>query len=482
MVIASYTRKTGLCGLLALCLMVLSVAVPGPWSSARAQSLPDSRDHIRLSFAPLVRKVAPAVVSISSKRVVTTRVNPFMNDPFFAPFFQQGFGGIPRQRVESALGSGVIVDPSGLVVTNAHVVRGADMITVALADGREFEGKVSLADDASDLAVVQILALNESLPSAPLTSSESLEVGDLVIAIGNPFGVGQTVTSGIVSARARPNLDINDFNFFIQTDAAINPGNSGGPLVDMNGGIVGINTAIYSRDGGSLGIGFAIPAEMVKTVVAAERNGGADSGGVVRAWLGVRMQDMTPDIARSVGLDRPRGAMVVKVARGSPADDAGLQVGDAILAVNGRDVANAAEMHYRWATVPLGEEAAFQVWRQNRTLSLNVPARLPPDTPARNETLIKGRSALSGVTVAAINPRVAAEFGLPDDAEGVAIVKIDSRSSAARFLDKGDILLSLNGRDIQQPDDVQRALSATGSRTLVLIFDRRGAVQKLLVR
>lgn len=466
--------------LAAFSMIALTAAIP-----ARAQDTtqpPDNMQQIKLSFAPVVKKVAPAVVSISSKKTVTTRLNPFMDDPFFAPFFQQGFGGLPRKRVESALGSGIIVKPNGLIVTNSHVVRGADEITVTLSDGREFEGKVSVSDDASDIALVRIPALDESLPFADLDSSESLAVGDLVIAIGNPFGVGQTVTSGIVSAQARPNLDINDFNFFIQTDAAINPGNSGGPLVDMNGGVVGINTAIYSRDGGSLGIGFAIPAEMVKTVIAAEGKGQTGSGGIARAWLGVQIQDMTSDIAKSLGLDRPRGAMVAKISQGSPASAAGLRVGDAVLAINDKEVANAAELHYRWATVPIGGKADFKVWRQNRTLTVSIPARLAPDNPPREDTQIKGRSALSGATVANINPAVANELGLPDDAEGVAIVRIDPASRAARLVTKGDILIAINGRKIADVSDVQKALNGSGQRGLALTLDRDGAIQQIVIR
>lgn len=443
---------------------------------------PASAAQIRLSFAPVVKKVAPAVVSISSKKTVTARVNPFMDDPFFAPFFQQGFGGLPRKRVESALGSGIIVSPDGLIVTNSHVVRGADEITVTLADGREFPGKVSVSDEASDLALVRIVVKGEALPFASLDSSESLEVGDLVIAIGNPFGVGQTVTSGIVSAQARPNLDINDFNFFIQTDAAINPGNSGGPLVDMNGGVVGINTAIYSRDGGSLGIGFAIPTEMVKTVIAAEGKGQAGADGVARAWLGAQLQDMTSELAQSIGLDRPRGALVSRVSEKSPAEEAGLRAGDAIVGLNGKDIANAAELHYRWATLSPGDKADFKIWRQNQALTLSVPVRLSPNNPARDTIQIKGRSPLSGASLARLSPALASGLGLPDDAEGVVITQVDPSSTAARLVAKGDILLAVNGRKIGAVSDVQKALAGSAGRGFSLVLNRGGAIQQIMIR
>jgi serine protease Do len=281
--------------------------------------VPDSRAAIQMSFAPVVKKVAPAVVNIYTKRVVTQRLSPFMDDPFFRQFFGNAFqlnrGGVTRDRVENALGSGVIASADGLVVTNAHVIKGADEIQVVLPDGREFDAHVTLTDAPSDLALLRISAPGEKLPFVTLKPSENMEVGDLVLAIGNPFGVGQTVTSGIISALARSSLNIENFNFFIQTDAAINPGNSGGPLVAMDGSVIGINTAIFSQSGGSLGIGFAIPSEMVATVVAAEKNGQAGDGGVVRAWLGVTTQAVTPEIAESLGFKTPHGIMKARRAR-----------------------------------------------------------------------------------------------------------------------------------------------------------------------
>ena len=266
----------------------------------------------RLSLAPVVKKVAPAVVNVYASRVDTMPRNPLFDDPIFRRFF--GGGGGEDQRVQKALGSGVIVDPSGLVVTNHHVIEGMTDVKVALADKREFEAEIVLRDPRTDLAVLRIKG-GENFPVLELGDSDALEVGDFVIAIGDPFGVGQTVTQGIVSALARTQIGINDYGFFIQTDAAINPGNSGGALVDLDGKLVGINSAIYSRSGGSMGIGFAIPVNMVKSVVAAARHGGTT---VRRPWLGATLQNVSKDIADNLGLERPTGALVVEVVeRGS---------------------------------------------------------------------------------------------------------------------------------------------------------------------
>ena len=250
------------------------------------------------------------------------------------PFFRQFFGVVPRQQVERSLGSGVIVDPSGLIVTNYHVIEGASEVKVALSDKREFAADIVLKDQRSDLAVLRIKGAKERFPTLQFANSDDLQVGDVVLAIGDPFGVGQTVTHGIVSAVARTDVGISDYQFFIQTDAAINPGNSGGPLVDMNGRMVGLNSAIYSRSGGSQGIGFAIPANMVRVVVASAEGG---SGAVKRPWLGAKLQEVTPDIADSLGLQRPSGALVASVVADSPAARAGIKTGDVIVSVDGTD-------------------------------------------------------------------------------------------------------------------------------------------------
>ena len=290
-------------------LLALVLALPS--TAAMAQDVPASRAEISMSFAPVVKQTAPAVVNVyAQRRVAQQGFNPFGDDPFFRRFFgDDGFFGAPRERVQNSLGSGVIVDAGGLIVTNNHVIKGGTDIRVVLSDKREFEAKVVLADERTDLAILRINPGNARLPVVPFGDSDALEVGDLVLAIGNPFGVGQTVTSGIVSALSRTQVGITDYQFFIQTDAAINPGNSGGALIDMAGRLVGINTAIFSRSGGSIGIGFAIPVNMVAAVVRSSETGGK----IVRPWSGADMQDVTAEIAESLGFDRPQGALIAQL-------------------------------------------------------------------------------------------------------------------------------------------------------------------------
>src|SRR5215469_265713 len=298
----------------ALIWLTVAAACLGP---AVAQTAPRSREAIRLSFAPIVKQAAPAVVNVFSRRVVRTSASPFADDPFFRRFFgDRSPFGIPQERVQNSLGSGVVIDPDGIIVTNHHVIQEGQEITVVLSDRREFEAKVLRSDERTDLAVLKIDPKGERLPTLEIGDSDALQVGDLVLAIGNPFGVGQTVTSGIVSAVARTNIGISDYRFFIQTDAAINPGNSGGALVSMDGRLVGINTAIFARDGGgSIGIGFAIPANMVRSVIA---NLNGDK--IVRPWFGASGQNVTADIANSLGLPHPTGVLLADVYPGSPAE------------------------------------------------------------------------------------------------------------------------------------------------------------------
>lgn len=443
--------------------------------------MPASPQQMQLSFAPIVRKVAPAVVNIYTKRNVIERVNPFMSDPFFAPFFEGGrFGGRLRQQVESTLGSGVIIEPEGLVVTNAHVVKGAQQITVVLTDGREFEAKPALVDEASDLALLRLEANGEELPYVSLKPSETLEVGDIVLAVGNPFGVGQTVTSGIVSAQGRSSLDINDFNFFIQTDAAINPGNSGGPLVALDGGVVGINTAIFSRSGGSLGIGFAIPSEMVASVVAAEK-AGMSAGGIIRSWLGVTAQTVTGDIASSLGMDRPQGALITALHPASPLAKAGMKIGDVILSVNSKKIHDPSEMKFRMATLSLGDKASMEVMRKGKTSIYEIKVIAPPDDPPRQETPLSGNHPLDGAVIANLNPAVAVELGAVDYEEGVVVLK--APQTGFRVIAAGDILLEINGAAIQRVGDVKATLAkGGGAQGWSFVLRSQGRTRKIVIR
>lgn len=449
---------------------------------ASAQEIPQNQGQITLSFAPVVKQVAPSVINIFTKRIVTRNVSPFMNDPLFAQLFQ-GMG-FPQQRLEGALGTGVIVDSSGLAITNAHVIRGSEEITIALSDGREFPAKIVLQDDASDLALLRISAKGEKLPAARLQSSENLEVGDLVIAIGNPFGVGQTVTSGIISALARSSMNINDYNFFIQTDAAINPGNSGGPLVSMSGGVIGINSAIYSKDGGSLGIGFAIPSEMVSTIIAAEKSGQVSkSGDVVHPWVGITAQDITSDIATSLGLSAPTGALISELHEASPAIDAGLKQGDVITAINGHKVKDSSELRFRLATITLGQTATIAYKRNGEDFETNIKAITPPDSPARNTIKIKGKNPLDGASLSNINPAVTVEFSLKNTpSKGVVVTGVTQGTLSVRVVRVGDVIIAVNGNRVSSPDEVQEEMNHMTRQGWILKVISDGQERTLMVR
>jgi serine protease Do len=464
---------TGMKRLLVLaCLLTLAMAYPAVGAAAQERAVPEARAEITLSFAPLVRDVAPAVVNIYTRRVVTARpLSPLLNDPFFRRFFpRELLRGQPRRRQEAALGSGVIVEADGLVVTNHHVIDRAEEITVVLADRREFEAEVILSDDSTDLAVLRLSGVEESLPVVPLADSDALQVGDLVLAIGNPFGVGQTVTSGIVSAQARTTAGITDYNFFIQTDAAINPGNSGGALVDMQGRLVGINTAIYSRSGGSLGIGFAIPANMVRSVLDSIERGIP----LQRPWLGADGQNVTADIAESLALDRPRGVLVNLVEPDSPAEAAGLRVGDIVLAVNGREVAGIDALRFRVATLTIGTPARLTVWRDGGTADLTLDVIAPPEDPPRNITPLAGRHPFAGAVVANLSPALIAELEYRGSLRrGVVVLEVDRRAPAGRLgLRPGDVIREVNGIAIPDVATLRQVLGR-GARSWHLTV-RRG--------
>lgn len=462
---------------------VLCIAL-GATAFAQDRAVPESPMQITLSFAPLVKKTSPAVVNIYTKKIVQQRVSPFTADPMLQRFFgDMGMRGLTREQVESSLGSGVIVEADGLIVTNAHVVKDAQEIMVVLADRREYEAKLSLIDERSDIAILRILNAKEDLPFAPLKSSEKLEVGDIVLAIGNPFGVGQTVTSGIVSALARSSLNINDFNFFIQTDAAINPGNSGGPLVAADGGVVGINTAIFSRDGGSLGIGFAVPSEMVATVIAAEKSGNHTGRAITRAWLGINGQQVTAAIADSLGLNRPAGVLINEINSASPLLKEGMKIGDVVIAINGRPVSDTAELKFRLATVPLGEDVKLDVLRKGAPKSFEVEATAPPDSPARDETTLSGRHPLTGAVVANINPAVAVEHNLNAEKDGVVVTKIADGRGLSRVLQPGDLIVAVNAQAIKSVAMLKDVLDrAAPGQPFAVVIERGGEKTQIVIR
>jgi len=419
------------------------------------RAIPQSQAQIQLSYAPVVARAAPAVVNVYSNRIVRQAVNPF---------FQQFFGQGPmRSRVEQSLGSGVIVRGDGVILTNQHVINGGTDIKVALTDRREYTARVLLSDQRTDLAVLKIDPGPDILPSLEFGDSDRIQVGDLVLAIGDPFGVGQTVTSGIVSALARSNGGASDYQFFIQTDAAINPGNSGGALITMDGRLIGINSSIVSSSGGNIGIGFAIPSNMAKIVVD-----GALSGGIKRPWLGAEGQAVTAEIARSMGLPRPEGVLLSQVHPRSPAAQGGLRQGDVVFAIDGFAVDDTNAMRYRVATKRPGDAVSVRYYRDGgpRTVSLRVS--LPPDD-AREESTISGRNPMEGARVANITPALADELQMDLMATGVVVLAIDDSSSAERFgFRQGDIVRQVNNDRIANVAQLRRALDGADAWRITL--------------
>ena len=420
--------------------------------SQEARVLPASPQAVKLSLASVAKRAAPSVVNVYAARVIENR-NPLLDDPIFRQFFGGQRSG---EQVQRSLGSGVIVD-GGLVVTNNHVIERMDQVKVSLADKREFEAEIVLKDPRSDLAVLRLKDVKEKFPAIELGDSDALQVGDFVLAIGNPFGVGQTVTHGIVSAVARTQVGISDYQFFIQTDAAINPGNSGGALVDQSGKLIGINTAIFSRSGGSQGIGFAIPVTMVRVVLASAQGG---NNVVRRPWLGAKLQAVTAEISEAFGLKRPAGALVGTVTPKSPADRAGLRTGDLIVAIDEQVVEDPNAFDYRFATKNLGGQAQIGVLRSGREIRVVVALEPAPETP-RDERVIRGRSPFAGARVANMSPSLAEELRLDAGLQGAVIVELTEGSVAREigFFRKGDVIVAVNSEKVGQTRDLDRVTS-----------------------
>lgn len=450
----------------ALALIVITI---GSSTHAQERVVPRSATELKLSFASVVKKATPAVVNVYAARAVEVR-NPLFDDPLFRRFFGAP-GNIPREQMQRSLGSGVIVDQSGLIITNNHVVEGATEVKVSLADKREFEAEIVLKDSRTDLAVLRIKdTTRERFPSIEFGNSDELQVGDVVLAIGNPFGVGQTVTHGIVSALARTQVGITDYQFFIQTDAAINPGNSGGALVDLAGKLVGINTAIFSRSGGSQGIGFAIPANMVQVVVASAKGGGK---AVKRPWLGAKLQNVTPEIAEGLGLKRATGALVASVSPNSPAAKAGLKSGDVIVSIDGQAVEDQNGFDYRFGLRPLGGEAKVGLIRGTAETTISIALMTAPDRP-REEVTIKSRSPLSGTKVGNLSPALAEELRLDPAIEGVVVLDVAAGSPAQRLgFQRGDVVVEINEQKIGTSKDLER-VTRNASRMWEITILRNG--------
>jgi Do/DeqQ family serine protease len=451
-------------------LMVLICGGNGVFAETR---VPQSQGEITLSFAPLVKSAAPAVVNIYAKRIVETQTHPFHNDPFFRNFFRDF--GATRPQVENSLGSGVIVGADGIVVSNYHVVGGATEITVVLNDGREFSASPLLSDSDSDLAVLKLHSNNE-MPYLTFRDSETVEVGELVLAIGNPFGVGQTVSSGIVSGLARSGTARGDGRgYFIQTDAPINPGNSGGALIDMAGQLIGINTSILTRSGGSNGIGFAIPASLVLQVVAQAQAGRST---FERPWAGLSGQALNMELAQSLQIPTSSGMIITAMHPQSPFKDAGFVVGDVITAVDGKPVSSPAEMLYRLSVSGIGERADITRTNAKSINVLSVDLLSAPDIPQRVITEFDTRSFFPGLIVSSINPAVEAELNLPWGIKGLAVIE-SGPVAASIGIRQGDILLAANGLDLERAKDIDSILSSGGRTGMALV--QRGA-QRISLR
>ncbi len=458
---------------LAVILLIAIALIPlftAPSAQADIRKLPESRAEIQLSFAPLVRAAAPAVVNVYTKKIVRQRTSPF--DRF------RGYGGMSRERVQNSLGSGVIVGPDGVIVTNNHVIEGADELLVVLSDRREYPAELIMADARTDLAVLQIDTEGDPLPTLDYADTRDVEVGDLVLAIGNPFGVGQTVTNGIISATARTDVGVSDYAFFLQTDAAVNPGNSGGALVNSRGELVGVNTAIFSRSGGSNGIGFAIPAEMVKRVVDAAIH----EGRIVRPWLGLKGQSVTYDIARSQGLDRPLGIIITEVYENGPADRAGLRRGDLVTAIEGREVFDERGLKFLAATEAPGTRVTLDILRGQKPRQVRVHLAPPPGATDADLVLLEGRQPFAGAEVAELSPALAEEIGRDPFEKGVIVTRILRGAYARRIVRPGDVIVRVNGQSVETLEDLDDTLNGATSSVWRVEINRNGQLVSGTVR
>jgi serine protease Do len=424
------------------------------------------------AMAELSAAIKPAVVNISSTKTIKMRnmPSPFFNDPFFQDFFGNQFRNFqqPRERKESGLGSGVIVEKDGYILTNNHVIAGADEIKVKLSDKKEYKGKVIGTDQKTDLAVIKINA--DNLPAIKLGDSDKVKIGEMVIAIGNPFGLNQTVTSGIVSAKGRANVGVADYEDFIQTDAAINPGNSGGALVNVKGELIGINTAIFSMSGGYQGVGFAIPSNMAKVVM----DNLIKNGKVVRGWLGVFIQPITPELSKQFNLKDEKGALIGDVTEDSPAEKVGLQRGDIVIEFDGKEVLDATSLRNIVAATPPGKSVSIKVLRDGnpKTFKITItemPSQMQSSAGASN-------NQLKGVHVQALTRELKKQLDVPDRLKGVVISDIDEVSPAAGTLAKGDVIIQIDQKNVASLKDYETVVSGIKSNQgILMLIYRNGA-------
>jgi len=438
---------------------------------------PVSLGNFTNGFASVLKPALPAVVNIHTSKVVKQRSQlPFFNDPMFRQFFGDQFGNEPRAEREHSLGSGVIVTPDGTILTNNHVIDGATDIKVDLSDKREFQAKIVGTDAKTDIAVLKINATD--LPSLPIGDSSKLQVGDVVFAIGEPFGLTSTATMGIVSATGRGDLGIENYEDFIQTDAAINPGNSGGAMIDLHGNLIGINTAILAENGGgNQGIGFAIPINMARAVMDQI----VSHGKVVRGYLGLYPQDVTPALAKQFGLSQPSGALVGEVEPDTPAARAGLKRGDVILAMNGQAVSSANDLRLRISEMAPGTTVKLQISREGRTQDVSVALAELPEKAEKAGPEDNGGSGLEGVDVQPLTPDIVEQLQLPAGTRGVVVWSVDPASPAASSLQRGDVIQEVNHKPVASIEQFRQAVSAAGKGSVLLLVNRQGVTTYVVI-
>ncbi|TNE69598.1 MAG: PDZ domain-containing protein [Rhodobacteraceae bacterium] len=454
--------------------LAFTVTNPAQMAFAETPQVPESRAEIQLSFSPIVKETSPSVVNIYASRVVEERLSPFADDPFFSQFFRSGPA---RQRVQRSLGSGVIVSGDGLVVSNYHVVGEASDIRVVLSDKREYKGEVILADKDADVAVLRLDGASD-LPALPLADSDALEVGDLVLAIGNPFGVGQTVSSGIVSGLARSGSAIpGGAGSYIQTDAAINPGNSGGALVDMAGRLVGINTSILSRSGGSNGIGFAIPANLVREFT---RQAEAGQTRFIHPWSGVSTQSVDDAVAEALGLERPEGVVLSELHPQSSFAALGLTAGDVLLSLDDQPILSPSDLEYRLSILPVGASVKLSALRAGEPVELDLSLIAAPGSESIDRVEITSSGPLGGLVVADLTPALIDEFGLSLMSDGVVL--LEAQGPSARLgLQPGDRIVEVNATEIRTTKDLQSAARQKIGMWLIT-FERGGRLLRMRVK
>jgi serine protease Do len=447
-------------------------------------ALPVSLGNFANGFSAVIKPALPAVVNIRTSKIVKPQANqmsPMFNDPMFRQFFgdQFGQGGKPHAEREQALGSGVIITPDGTILTNNHVIDGATDIKVQLSDKREFVAKLVGADPKSDVAVLKIEG--KDLPTLPLGDSSQLNVGDLIFAIGDPFGVGETATMGIVSATGRSRLGIEDYENFIQTDAAINPGNSGGAMIDIHGNLVGINTAILSHggSGGNEGVGFAIPMSMAKPVMDQI----LAHGKVIRGYLGVHIQDFSPELAKSFNFNQSGGVLIGDVSANTPAANAGLKKGDVIVKLNGQAESDSNDLRNTISQMSPGTQVKLDIWRDGKVEPFTVTlGELPKDKETAESSEDSSSGEIQGIDVQDLSPEISQQLNLPSGTHGVVVTSVDPASAAAAAgINRGDLIQEINHKPVTSASQYKQLMSAAGTQPILLLINRGGITSYVVV-